>query len=258
MRKIYSLVVVIATLSVSAQNLVKNSSFEEWKDNGKLVDWYTPKEIAQETAKVNSGNYSVAVKSPEKNAASLGAKDIEVVAGKTYVYSGWYLQETDNTSVKYWGQWRTESALIDNKDLQSPQYISGASSEWKQFRVEAVAPEGSEKARLSFRVYTAKGKNEGSLVYVDDIMFCEKESLSVVDVAIFDKQVKMNTLVNDVLVLQLPSKSTVNIYSVDGKLLSSNRVSNGGSVDFRSFGAGTYLVTVEDGQNKISRKVIKK
>ena len=75
----------------------------------------------------------------------------------------------------------------------------------------------------------------------------------------FDKKVKMNTLVSDNLTLiELPSKSTVNIYSVDGKLVSSNRVNSGESINVSKLQKGNYIVTVEDGTNKVSRKIVKK
>lgn len=75
----------------------------------------------------------------------------------------------------------------------------------------------------------------------------------------YDKKVKMNTLVSDNLTLiELPSKSTVNIYSVDGKLVSSNRVNSGESINVSKLQKGNYIVTVEDGTNKVSRKIVKK
>ncbi|MPT32262.1 MAG: T9SS type A sorting domain-containing protein, partial [Chryseobacterium sp.] len=37
----------------------------------------------------------------------------------------------------------------------------------------------------------------------------------------------------------------------------SNRVENGGSVNTQSLVKGAYIVTVDNGANKISRKVIK-
>ncbi|MDY3469793.1 T9SS type A sorting domain-containing protein [Riemerella anatipestifer] len=56
----------------------------------------------------------------------------------------------------------------------------------------------------------------------------------------------------------LPNKATVNIYSLDGKLLSSSRVSSGESINISHLAKGNYIVTVQDNYNKISRKIIKK
>jgi hypothetical protein len=51
----------------------------------------------------------------------------------------------------------------------------------------------------------------------------------------------------------------VNIYSVDGKLVSSNRVNSGESINVSNLQKGNYVVTVQDNfNNKVSRKIVKK
>ena len=84
------------------------------------------------------------------------------------------------------------------------------------------------------------------LAYEEGILY------ATIDPKTFDKKSKnMNTLVSDNLTLiELPSKSTVNIYSVDGKLVSSNRVNSGESINVSKLQKGNYIVTVEDGTNK--------
>ena len=99
----------------------------------------------------------------------------------------------------------------------------------------------------------------GGIIYFDDIMFYDKSTMATIDIKDFDKKVKMNTLVADALTLELPSKSTVNIYSVDGKLVSSNRVNSGESINVSNLQKGNYVVTVQDNfNNKVSRKIVKK
>lgn len=85
----------------------------------------------------------------------------------------------------------------------------------------------------------------------------DNANLAVTDVTSFDKQIKMNTIVGNALTVILPEKSTVNIYSVEGKLMSSNRVSSGESINTSSLTKGMYIVTVDNGSAKISRKVMK-
>lgn len=82
-------------------------------------------------------------------------------------------------------------------------------------------------------------------------------SLGVSNVSAFDKAVKMNTVVGSELRLFLPGKATVNIYSADGRLVSSNRVDNGQAINTSSMAKGNYIVTVDNGSAKVSRKVIK-
>ena len=81
--------------------------------------------------------------------------------------------------------------------------------------------------------------------------------LAVTDVSAFDKSVKMNTVVGNELRLILPGKATVNIYSADGRLVSSNRVDNWQAINTSSMAKGNYIVTVDNGSAKVSRKVIK-
>ena len=49
----------------------------------------------------------------------------------------------------------------------------------------------------------------------------------------------------------------VEVY-IDGKLVSSNRVNSGESINVSKLQKGNYIVTVEDGTNKVSRKIVKK
>ena len=88
-------------------------------------------------------------------------------------------------------------------------------------------------------------------------MFYDKATMAVSDVNAFDKAVKMNTVVGNELRLILPGKATVNIYSADGRLVSSNRVDNGQAINTSSMAKGNYIVTVDNGSAKVSRKVIK-
>ena len=101
------------------------------------------------------------------------------------------------------------------------------------------------------------GKSVNYSLNIDDIQVVSS-TMGTIDIKEFDKKVKMNTLVSSNLTLELPSKSTVNIYSVDGKLVSSNRVNSGESINVSNLQKGNYIVTVEDNfNNKISRKIVK-
>ena len=131
------------------------------------------------------------------------------------------------------------------------------SPSWQFFTAEATPNATATVARPGLRLYPETGS--GGVIYFDDIMFYDKSTMSTIDIKDFDKKVKMNTLVSDNLTLiELPSKSTVNIYSVDGKLVSSNRVNSGESINVSKLQKGNYIVTVEDGTNKVSRKIVKK
>ncbi len=262
MKKIFTIIGVSAAMFSFAQNKILNSGFENWTDD-KPDGWFTSGlTFVESTNPVHTGSKAIGVTSKNGSngnptTSNLGATDAtEIVAGKTYTYEGWYLDNVDNARFRPWGQWRTASALLESETSLQGDYAEGGSAEWKKFSIEAVAPATAVIARLSLRVYH-QDNNVGGTIYFDDIIFGEKGTMAVTNVNDFDKQVVMNTLVKDALTLRLPARSTVNIYSMDGKLVSSNRVDNGGSINTQSLVKGTYLVTVDNGSAKVSRKVVK-
>lgn len=260
MKKIFTILSVVALTAVNAQNLVQNPSFEDWADgDAKPNAWFgTNSEFNKITdvTNIKSGVYSLGVISKEKGSVSIGATDINVEAGKTYVYSGWYLDRTDKASIRFWGQWRNDSVITDTS-LQSD-YLNGESEGvWKQFYIEATAPSGAVKARLSLRVYS-QSAGFGGMVYFDDISFIDKSNLSVTDAKTLENTVKFNTVVDDVLRVQTSERVTLNVYSAEGKLVSSNRVSNNDTVNMQGLVKGVYIVVVDNGGAKFSKKVVKK
>ena len=260
MKKLYSLFAVVA-LSVAANaqtNLITNPGFENWT-SGTPDGWYSNGiTYTQSTSPVHSGTYAAGVTSPASSNKTINpTPDIPVTQGATYVFSGWYLDNVNNARFKYWNQFRTASADTGNNNMQAVDY-SVDSPQWVQFYAEAQPNTGAIVARPGLRVY-GENSNGGGVIYFDDIMFYDKATLSTIVIKEFNKKVQMNTIVEDELKLQLPSKSTVNIYSVDGKLVSSNRVNDGESINLSHLTSGNYMVTVQDSfQNKVSRKIIKK
>jgi hypothetical protein len=259
MKKFSSLFAVVAmAVGVSAQtNLITNPGFENW--TGTTPDnWYaTGITFTQSTNPVHSGTYAAGVTAPTTSQKTTNpSTDIPVTQGATYVYSGWYLDNVTTAKFKYWNQFRTAGADTGGNNMQAGA-DSVNSAAWVQFYAEAQPNANAVVARPGLRVYPETGG--AGVIYFDDIMFYDKATLSTIDIKEFDKQVKMNTLVENELKLILPSKSTVNIYSVDGKLVLSNRVNDGESINVSHLNTGNYLVTVQDNfQNKVSRKIIKK
>jgi len=256
MKKIFTLLTVAATMLVTAQNTIPNNSFENWTD-GKPDGWFIPTgaTMVQSTTK-HSGTYSAGLPSPATGNRTMSpTTDTPVVAGTTYVFSGWYLDNTSTARFRYWNQFRTASGYTGANNMQAADY-STDSAEWKFFTVEAQPNAGATLARPGLRVYPENNTGDGVILF-DDILFYVKGTMAVSDVNGFDKAVQFNTIVKDQITFKLPAKATVNIYSTDGKLVSSNRVENGGSVNTQTLVKGAYIVTVDNGANKISRKVIK-
>ena len=258
MKKIFTLLslVTLGTAANAQTNLISNAGFETW--TGTSPDgWYSSGiTYTKSTDPVKSGTYAAGVTSPSSGNKTINpTPDITITQGVTYVFSGWYLDNTPNAKFKYWNQFRTASGDTGSNPLQAAS-DSVDSPSWQFFTAEGTPNATATVARPGLRVYPETGN--GGVIYFDDIMFYDKSTLGTIDIKEFDKKVKMNTLVAETLTLELPSKSTVNIYSIDGKLVSSNRVNSGESINVSKLQKGNYIVTVEDGTNKISRKIVKK
>lgn len=263
MKKFYSLVAVaMLAIGVSAQNnLIINGGFETWEE-GKPANWYVPNN-ATITQSTNShgGEFAVSYTTPASGNSTISPLvDIPVEANKTYVFSGWYLDNSSSARFRYWNQFRTapgsDGSDTGSNNMQMEDY-STDSPEWVFFSAEAQPNAGATVARPGLRVYPENG-NGGGVILLDDIMFYDKASMAVVDASEFTKSVKMNTVVTDKLTLQLAERSTVNIYTIDGKLVSSDRVNNGGSINTQNLAKGIYLVTVSNGKTTVSQKIVKK
>lgn len=257
MKKIFTILGVTSVAIISAQtNLVPNPGFETWAD-GKPTEWFIGNNVVvSQSTTAHSGTYSAGLESPATSNRTISpATDIPVDVAKTYVFSGWYLDNTPNARFRYWNQFRNTQDTGSN-NMQGTEY-SVDSPEWVFFTAEAMPNATATVARPGLRVYPENNAG-GGIILFDDIMFYDKASMSVLTAGDFDKQVKMNTVVANELKLILPMKSTVNIYSVDGKLVSSNRVESGNSVNTSSLVKGAYIVTVDNGTAKVSRKIIKK
>ena len=257
MKKIFTLLsfVTLGT-AANAQNLVVNGDFE----NG-LTPWaagtgtgYTAPTIAP-----TGGNQGPAYATYAPATATTGFyQNVPVKAGKTYVIEFWY-KTTGASAARLWSVYKNSegTAVYTTKDATtdlfrtSNKYLPIAAA-WTKYTAKMPAEATATSLDVAFRAYG------GQTTSYDDILAYEEGTMATIDPKTFDKKVKMNTLVAETLTLELPSKSTVNIYSVDGKLVSSNRVNSGESINVSKLQKGNYIVTVEDGTNKVSRKIVKK
>lgn len=187
--------------------------------------------------------------------------DIPVAENTQYTLSYWIYDNDPDARSRHWVQFRTATENIPITGNTAalpfqPTTYSSDSGAWVNVTVTATTPAGTTLLRPSFRTYAQNNVGTGAN-YWDDFQIVQG-TLAVTDVKEFDKQVRMNTVVDNELTLRLPERSTVNIYSIDGKLVSSNRVSDGGTVSTAGMAKGNYIVTIDNGSAKISRKIIKK
>ena len=256
MKKFYSLVAVAALSTLSfGQNLVVNSGFE----TGSLSPWaagtgsgYTEPTVSNTGA--HSGTYSAIYNA---TATTGFFQNVAVTGAKTYVIEFWY-KASSARAARIWSIYKNAAgtAVYTTTDATTDTFRSlnkylPAAAEWTKYTVEMPAHADAKSLDVAFRAYGGQSSS------FDDILAYEKGTLAISDVD-FKNKVKMNTLITDKLVIDLPVKSTVNIYTVDGKLVSSNRVEVGSSINTQSLSKGVYLVSVDNGTTKVTQKVVKK
>lgn len=255
MKKVFTILTVFAALSLSAQNLLVNPSFEAG-----LAPWaagtpgsYTAPEVS--TTGSQDGNQHVTY--TNATATTGFYQNIPVTAGETYTISFWYKADGDGTDARIWSVYKNadNQAVYTTEDASTDEFRTNNgylenSAEWKFHTATMPAGEGAVSLDVAFRAYT------GSTVSFDNIV--ASGSMSVSDVNNFKNSVKMNTVVTDKLTLKLAERSTVNIYTAEGKLVSSNRVDNGGSINTQALAKGFYIVTVSNGVTTVSQKIVKK
>ena len=260
MKKIFTLLSVVALgISANAQNLLTNPGFEN-----DLTGWSAGTGSGYTLPTVITTSPYAGTKAVEYAGVTATTgfyQNIPVTEGKTYVISFWYKASGDGTDGRLWSVYKNSTggtvyttANADTDQFRTNNGYLPTSTVWKNHVAEMPAGTGAVSLDVALRAYGGS-----TSVQYDDISVQDKSTMSTIDIKEFDKKVKMNTLVSDNLTLiELPSKSTVNIYSVDGKLVSSNRVNSGESINVSKLQKGNYIVTVEDGTNKVSRKIVKK
>ena len=286
MKKIFTLLSVVALgISAYAQTAAFNGSdFETWSDFTNSITSFGIKSYATQgltkgyngTSSLNitgtpTGNDYVFTVKPTVASYPSSISSITFwvkgTSGKSLSFNV-YMANGTNYNVFNLKDFTT-SATITPTAIQTSGNVGNGSNDyigvidtggaWQKVTLDMSTITSVNVADNTKNFFALKvGKEVSYSLDIDDVQIVSS-SMGTIDVKEFDKKVKMNTLVSDNLTLiELPSKSTVNIYSVDGKLVSSNRVNSGESINVSKLQKGNYIVTVEDGTNKISRKIVKK
>jgi hypothetical protein len=262
MKKIYSFLAlfIISATSNAQVNLISNDGFENWTD-GTPDSWFvTGSTVAQSTTIFHGGTSSLGFTAPATSNKTISpTTDIPVTQGEIYVFSGWYLDNDTTARFRFWNQFRTATADTGTNPLQAgTDNYSVDSPSWQFFTAEGTPNATAIVARPGLRIYPEASTTGGGVIYFDDVKFYDKATLSINDIKDFDNQVKMATVVSDFLTIEMPTRATVNIYSMDGKLYSSNRVDSLEAISTQSLSAGVYIVTIQNDYAKTSRKFVKK
>jgi hypothetical protein len=257
MKKLYFFALFLIAQFGFSQEMLTNPGFE----SGFAAPWakgtgsgYTEPTLV--TAAPHSGTNNVKYAAP--SATTGFYQNVSVVAGSTYIISFWYKASGDDTDARLWSIYKdaANAAVYTTEAPNTDQFRTNngylaTTISWKKHTATMPAGTGAVSLDVAVRAYSASTNVE-----FDDFSLMNQASASVDDID-FDSKVVMNTIVNDFLVLGLPSRSTVNIYSMEGKLISSDRVNDGGKISTTNLANGIYFVTVENNTSKTSRKIIK-
>ncbi|SMC70774.1 T9SS type A sorting domain-containing protein [Moheibacter sediminis] len=256
MKKLFTTLTVLAALSLSAQNLLTNPSFESdftgWA-SGPAASYTAPTVV---TGGAQDGNKSVAYNSPSATTGFF--QNVPVTSGESYTISFWYKASGDDSDARLWSIFKdaagtpvyTTEATTEDPFRTNDGYLPTTSA-WTFHTATMPAGPGATNLDVAFRAYT------GGTASFDNVL-AYTGTMSVGDVNNFANGVKMNTVVTNKLTLQLPERATVDIYTIEGKLVSSNRVDNNGSVDTNSLAKGVYVVKVSNGYATTTQKIVKK
>ena len=259
MKKIFT-ILSIAALGTTAfsQELLTNPGFEDglapWA-KGPAASYTEPTII---TTDVHGGTQAAGYSSA--TATTGFYQNVNITEGKTYVISLWYKSGGDDSDTRLWSIYKTApggTAVYTTPDANTDPFRTNngylpTSNVWVKYTAEMPAGATATILEVAVRGYTGL-----TLAQFDDFSVVDKATMAVADAGSFDKQVKMNTILGNELKVILPARATVNIYTMEGRVVSSDRVNSGESIDTSKLAKGNYIVVVDNGTAKVSRKVVK-
>lgn len=255
MKKLFTTLTVFAALTLSAQNLLTNPTFADGFNGwaaGTGADYTAPEIVTNDGQDDSNSAKYVAT-------ATTGFyQSVPVTAGQSYTISFWYKASGDDSDARLWSVFKnaeganvyTTGTTEEDPFRTNNGYLPTAAA-WTMHTATMPAGTGAVSLDVAFRAYN------GGTASFDNIM-AYTGTMSVGDVNNFANGVKMNTVVTNKLTLQLPERATVDIYTMEGRLVSSNRVDNGGSVETSSLAKGVYVVKVSNGFATTTQKIVKK
>lgn len=257
MKKIFTILAAVSmTTAISAQELLTNPGFEN-----DLTGWASGPTGSYTNPTINTTDAHSGTKSAGYVATATTGfyQNVPVTGGETYTISFWYKSSGDGTDSRLWSVYKnaTNGAVYTTADANTDLFRTNNgylpdAAVWTYHTATMPAHADATSLDVAVRVYG------GGTAYFDDFSAALQGSLGVTDVKSFDKQIVMNTLVEDAITFRLPMRSTVNIYTMEGRLVSSDRVADGQSLNAGHLKSGYYIVTVDNGTAKISRKILKK
>ena len=265
MKKIFTILGVAAAMSVSAQNLVVNPSFESgiepWVKGGTAASYALPT-VVQAPGTAHEGNAYAAYNNATGTTGF--AQDINIQGGAQYSISFWYKAVGDGTDARIWsvfkdasggilylaGDGGTTSTGAPLDPLRGPhnEYLA-PSTVWKQHTLTFTSPAAATVFQFAVRAY-----NNSTQVHYDDFAMVQG-TFATIDLSKTKLSLVKNTIVNDVIVFA--KNSDIQILNAAGQVVKTAKATEGSSLNVANLAKGAYIVTGTVNGEKVAQKVIK-
>ncbi|MDD2799693.1 MAG: carbohydrate binding domain-containing protein [Bacteroidales bacterium] len=261
MKKFTFLVAAMATVvSLSAQNLLKNGSFETWTAGA--PDSWTITTPANGAAEANTTLKMEGVTSL-KAVGGTGTYSIyqvvPVTPGKSYtLYMSYYIEGGDGTDARIWSNFKNGTAYLTDAEmtaggllekLKGPGgsaatfYFPDVKGAWQTYTVDFVAPAGVTDFNMEFRTYKTP-----AVVYWDDMKFGETGTLGITNNK-FDSRIFVNDGVLNLA--NVAAGTSVEVFNSVGKRVNQG-VTSSNKYDLSKLSKGMYIVRVGNITKKIT------
>jgi hypothetical protein len=254
-RAIFFVLASLIEASLFSQNLVQNPGFDNWGVTGKPIKWTNSAGCVKDSLIVNSAPYSCRQISTISSAKELGQK-IPVEASKKYTLSFYYNTDTTTkgSGCRIWCEWQDSiGELVDSSSLSILHSSTMKSEIWKQFSVEATAPEGAVTFYLLVRTMSR------SITYWDNFVFEEAVLTSRAEELLTGIKVHPNPASNYLIISNLYDMQHINIQNLAGMIVWSGDFAGEMTVTIpvSELRNGMYILRITASGKQFTRKFIK-
>lgn len=262
MKKIFTVLGIVAVATfANAQNLITNPGFESWDATttpAKPTGWtFISTGVVQGTgaAFVHGGTSSL--KAVTEATGTLNSYiDVPATANTTYTLGYWILDNDANARGRVWVQARSATGSVTwaTPGNFQPAAYSTDNAAWTFVTATATTPAATEILRFDLRTYS-QGAGNGT-VYYDDVNLQVGATLGTAEIPHSKHRLIKFSVVDSSLTFA--TKSAVEIYDVNGKLIRKADVNDNTTLNVSDLAAGVYFVKGLANGSLSSQKFIKK
>ncbi len=251
MKKFLLTIGVLSSSLLFSQNLITNSSLEQWSSSCYLGNCrYYPKDwkgnAIQSSNTPKEGTYS----------AELGyGKNIEfelrqgIEAGQKYILSYYVYSVGADRQAVHRFRWRDayRATLTTNGDDYT--HSTTNFGQWEKVEKEFIAPENA----AGFYISLNTSGSGSEVIRLDDFKFYKQGSLATQEWS-SQKEVQLHTQGKELQVFTT-KPVTIKIYGTGGQLYVTKTVSSNDRITLSALPHGVYLVLVETDKGAFSKKI---